>query len=71
MSIGKKIYISVIIAILIGLVVVGVNYIYSINDMKTKVYTSQEKTLRTVFKEAIYLKENIGLTNAINMAKKL
>jgi methyl-accepting chemotaxis protein len=69
MSIGKKIHIPVIIVILIGLVVIGVNYIYSINDMKTKVYTSQEKTLRTVFKEAIGLKENIGLTNAINIAK--
>jgi methyl-accepting chemotaxis protein len=69
MSIGKKIHIPVIIVILIGLVVIGVNYIYSINDMKTKVYTSQEKPLRTVFKEAIYLKENIGLTNAINIAK--
>jgi len=38
-------------------------------DMKDNVYSSQEKTLRYSYKEAIKSKENIGLTNAINIAK--
>ena len=69
MSISKKIHLPILVAILIGLVIIGVNYFYSIKDIKSKVYTSQAKSLRTSFNEAMRSKENIGLTNAINIAK--
>ena len=69
MSISKKIHFPIIVAIVVGLVIIGINYFYSIKDIKLKVYTSQAKSLRTSFNEAMRSKENIGLTNAINIAK--
>ncbi|EQB35366.1 hypothetical protein M947_08775 [Sulfurimonas hongkongensis] len=69
LSIGKKIYIPLIASIVFGFIVILVNYYYSMRDMKDNVYKNQEKTLRSSYKEAINSKENIGLTNAINIAK--
>ena len=37
--------------------------------MKENVHKTQEKSLRSLYKESIQSKENIGLTNAINIAK--
>jgi methyl-accepting chemotaxis protein len=45
------------------------NYFYSIDEMKENVYESQERSLRSFYKEAIGAKESIGLTNAISIAK--
>lgn len=69
LSIGKKIHIPLIASIIFGFVVILVNYYYSMQDMKENVYKTQEKILRSSYKEAISSKENIGLTNAINIAK--
>ncbi|MDD2448963.1 MAG: methyl-accepting chemotaxis protein [Sulfurimonas sp.] len=69
LSISKKIHIPLIISVIIGFVIILVNYYYSMQDMKDNVYSSQEKMLRSSYKEAIKSKENIGLTNAINVAK--
>jgi len=69
LSISKKIHIPLIASIIFGFAVILVNYYYSMQDMKENVYKNQEKTLRSSYKEAMHSKENIGLTNAINIAK--
>ena len=69
LSIGKKIHVPLVISILIGFVIIMVNYFYSITEMKKDVYTSEAKALRSVYREAIGGKESIGLTNAINLSK--
>ena len=69
MSISKKIHIPLILSIVIGFVIIMVNYVYSINEMKSDVYTAESSSLRLTYNEAIKGKENIGLTNAINISK--
>ena len=69
MSISTKIHIPLIASILVGFVIIIINYFYSIDEMKDDVYTSQKKSLHLVYNEAMDLKENIGLTNAINISK--
>ena len=69
LSISQKIHIPLILSILVGFVIIIINYFYSIAEMEDDTYTTQEKALRSVYKEAINSKYNIGLTNAINIAK--
>ena len=69
MSISKKIHIPLVFSVLLGFIIILMNYIYSMDEMKKDVYLSQEKTLRLVYSQAIKAKESIGLTNAINIAK--
>jgi methyl-accepting chemotaxis protein len=54
---------------LIGFVVILINFFYSIEDMKRDVYNAESNSLRLVYKESIKSKENIALTNAINISK--
>ncbi|MCD4668427.1 MAG: CZB domain-containing protein [Sulfurimonas sp.] len=68
-SISKKIHIPLVISILIGFVIIVVNYFYSIDEMKNDVYESESKSLRLTYIQAIKAKENIGITNAINISK--
>ena len=68
-SISKKIHIPLVISILIGFVIIVVNYFYSIDEMKNDVYESESKSLRLTYTQAIKAKENIGITNAINISK--
>lgn len=69
LSISKKIHIPLIASIIFGFVIIMVNYFYSIDEMKKNVHKTQEKLLRSTYKEAVKSKESIGLTNAINIAK--
>ena len=69
MSISKKIHIPLIVSIIIGFIIILVNYFFSIAEMKKDVYQGQSDSLRLVYKEAIKSKEDIGLTNAINISK--
>jgi len=69
MSISTKIHIPLIASIVIGFIIIVGNYFYSISEIENDVYISQEKSLRLVYNEAINLKENIGITNAINISK--
>jgi methyl-accepting chemotaxis protein len=69
LSISQKIHVPLIASIVFGFIVIFVNYIYSIDDMTKKVYEQQQMTLSTLYKEAIEAKENIGITNAINVSK--
>ena len=69
LSISKKIHIPLVVSILIGFIIIILNYFYSIDEMKKDVYKNQSKALRSVYQEAIQNKESIGLTNAINISK--
>jgi methyl-accepting chemotaxis protein len=69
LSISKKIHIPLIASIIFGFIIIIMNYFYSIDEMKENVHKTQEKSLRSLYKESIQSKENIGLTNAINIAK--
>jgi methyl-accepting chemotaxis protein len=44
------------------------NYFFSIEEMKTDVYKTEDATLRSVYSDLIDGKKNVGLTNAINIA---
>jgi len=68
-SIGKKVQFPLIISIMIGFIIIIINYIYTMNKMKVNVYTKQDKNLRIIYKELIKGKESIGITNAINISK--
>ncbi|MCD6260003.1 MAG: CZB domain-containing protein [Helicobacteraceae bacterium] len=68
LSISNKIHIPLIVSILIGFVVIMFNYFFSIEEMKTDVYKTEDSTLRSVYIDLLEGKKNIGLTNAINIA---
>jgi len=69
LSISKKVHIPLIASIIIGFIIILINYIYSIDQMKDDVFSSQSDSLRLTYSQAIIAKENIGLTNAINISK--
>lgn len=69
LSISKKIHIPLIASIIFGFIVIIMNYFHSIDEMKENVHKTQEKSLRSIYKETIKSKESIGLTNAINISK--
>jgi len=68
-SISKKIHIPLILSIMIGFVIILVNYFYSIAEIKQDVYKSEESALSLSYTESMKVKQNIGLTNSINIAK--
>ncbi|MBC8237107.1 MAG: HAMP domain-containing protein [Helicobacteraceae bacterium] len=53
---------------LLGFIIIIINYFYSNADMIQDIYNAEDKSLRSFYKEAIQAKENIGLTNAINIS---
>jgi len=69
LSISKKIHIPLIVSIIIGFIIIIANYFFSIIEMEEDVYKEQSLSLSSVYQEAIKAKENIGLTNAINISK--
>ena len=69
LTISKKIHIILISSVTIGFIIIMINYFMSTKEMKNELYAKQEKSLRSFFNSAIKDKENIGLTNALNIAK--
>ncbi|MDQ7042182.1 MAG: methyl-accepting chemotaxis protein [Sulfurimonas sp.] len=69
MSISKKIHIPLILSIVIGFMVILVNYYFSIKEMKDNVYKQESQSLSRTYIELMNGKENIGITNAINISK--
>ena len=68
LSISNKIHIPLIVSILIGFVIIMSSYFMSITDLKTQINQEEAKNLRSVFSDLMKGKENIGITNAINIA---
>ena len=69
LSISKKILIPLMSFILIGFIVIAINYFYSINDMKNSIYEKENSSLRSLYDDLIDNKKDVGLTNAINIAE--
>jgi len=69
MSISKKIHIPLILSIVIGFVVILTNYYFSITEMKDNVYKQESESLTRTYTELMNGKENIGITNVINLSK--
>ena len=68
-SISKKIHIPLVFSILVGFIVILVNYYYSIKDLEHDVYASESTALHRTYQQAMQAKEDIGLTNAINISQ--
>ena len=69
MSIAKKVHVPLIVSIIIGFVIILINYFYSISEMKVDVYEKEKETLSRTYDDAIDGKKSIGITNAINISK--
>ncbi len=69
LSISSKIHIPLVASLIVGFIIIIVNYFISISELEKSVYAEQNKLLRSIYKESILSKENIGLTNAINISK--
>lgn len=69
LSIAQKVHIPLIASIIIGFIVVLINYIISGEQIREDIYTNQSKEMTTVFKEAIEAKNSVGITNAISISK--
>lgn len=69
LSIAQKVHIPLVASIVIGFVVVLINYWLSVDQIREESYTTQSKEMKTVFAEALDSKNSVGITNAINIAK--
>jgi methyl-accepting chemotaxis protein len=69
LSISKKIHLPLIASILVGFVIIIINYFISIDEMRTNIYNIELKSLSLTYTEALKGKRNIGITNAINISK--
>ena len=68
-SIKNKVHIPLILSIVIGFIIIGVNYFYSINSIKENIYNKENQQLRSMYNELLESKKDIGLTNVINIAE--
>ncbi|MEA3372539.1 MAG: methyl-accepting chemotaxis protein [Campylobacterota bacterium] len=69
LSISKKVHIPLIVAIVLGFIIIVVNYFMSIDEIRKDVYSEQKSELGSFFEEAMSAKANIGITNAINISR--
>lgn len=69
LKISQKLYFPLIFSITFGFLYVLGDFFYSVENMKKSAYEKENHNLRSVYKEAIASKYNIGITNAINLAK--
>jgi len=69
LSISKKIHIPLIGSILIGFIIIILNYFSSINDLKREVYKKTSTKMASTYKQFFNEKRSIGITNAINLSK--
>jgi methyl-accepting chemotaxis protein len=69
MSIAQKVHIPLIASIVIGFIVVMVNYFLSVKEIRENIFKTQSAEMTTVFEEAIESKKSVGLTNAISISK--
>lgn len=68
LSISKKVHIPLILAIVIGFIIIIVNYFISIDGIRKDIYSEQKDELNTFFEDAMSAKSDISITNAINIS---
>jgi methyl-accepting chemotaxis protein len=69
LTIAQKVHVPLIASIIIGFVIVLINYWLSVDQLRSDVYSAQSKEMTTAFVEAIESKKNVGITNAIGISK--
>jgi methyl-accepting chemotaxis protein len=69
LSIGHKVHIPLIVSILLGFLIIFINYYISVDEIQKNIHQKVKNTMRSYAAEALTAKENIGLTNAINISK--
>ncbi len=67
-SVSKKIHVPLVLSMFIGLLTILINFFYSVEDIRSEVYSSQSKELRTAYVNALREKKVIALTNVINLS---
>ena len=71
LKIGQKIHIPLIVSILVATIIVVINSYRSIQNIEEDVFAKEKQTLSTYFLQKYEAKEQVGLTNAINIANNL
>ncbi|MCX6073168.1 MAG: methyl-accepting chemotaxis protein [Campylobacterales bacterium] len=69
MSIAQKVHIPLIASIIVGFIVVLINYWFSVDQIREDTYSTQAKEMTTVFNETLEAKNSVGITNAIGISK--
>ena len=69
LKISQKLYIPLIFFILFGFIYLIGDFFYSVNKMEKDTYVKEDTLLRSVYKESMLTKYDIGITNAINLSK--
>jgi methyl-accepting chemotaxis protein len=69
MNISQKLHIPLIASIVIGFIVIGVNYYSSVAHIEKDIYGKENANLRSTFEELLENKQNVVLTNAIDLAQ--
>ncbi len=68
-TIGSKIFIPFIVAMIIGWLIALLSGWFSLKDMQEEVYQSEAAPLQIALSEQIDSKANVWLTNAMQLAK--
>ena len=69
MTIAQKVHVPLIASIIIGFVIVLINFWISVDQIREDIYVSQSKEMKTIFEEAINTKKSVGITNVIGISK--
>jgi len=67
-SISTKVYIPLIASILIGFIIIGVSSWTTLSSMQENVLSKTQKSLEVALNEQIQSKENVWITNALQLA---
>ncbi len=68
LSLSSKIHIPLVLSILLGFIIIIINYVYSVGIMEVELYDKQVKNIDSMYHVSFNTKENIALTNVINIA---
>jgi len=68
LSISKKIYLPLLVSIVLGLLILFVVSLNSIESMKKEIFNSQKDSMLFILDMKLGEKSNVGLSNAINLS---
>lgn len=69
MSISKKVHVPLIVSVVLGILIVAVTSLVSINNMKSRTYKSEVSKFKVDLNDQIQSKNNVWLTNAMQLAR--
>ena len=68
-TIGRKIHVTLIVSMIVGLVIIATTAYYSIQNIEKNVYAEESSFLGEYINDALVEKEAVGITNAIMLAQ--